>query len=339
MSGHQTATVDDTVYFWFAANDTSGSGGDGATPLFDVREAGAAASAIPLLSGTPTLLTHANYPAGCHEIAVAATTGNGFAADDTFAVFCTLAIDSQNPSGFVGSCTLTPLAKAAALTTVDTVVDGIQTDLSNGTDGLGAIKADTAAILVDTGTTLQAELDAIQAAVITNAAGVDIAADIIALKAETALIVGDTNELQTDWADAGRLDAILDARASQATADAIETDTQDIQGRLPAALSGGNMKSDMLAISTSTDAADKLEASTETMVIGTAQTGTLSTTVMTSDVTEATADHFIGRIIIWTSGALIRQATDITDYSGTNGTFTFTAVTEAPSNGDTFIVV
>ena len=42
------------------------------------------------------------------------------------------------------------LATAAALATVDTVVDGIQTDLSNGTDGLGAIKADTAAILVDT---------------------------------------------------------------------------------------------------------------------------------------------------------------------------------------------
>ena len=116
MSGHQTATIEDTVYFWFAANDTSGSGGDGASPLFDVREAGAAAGAIPLLSGTPTLLSHANYPAGCHEIAVAATTGNGFAADDTFAVFCTLAIDSQNPSGFVGSCTLTPLAKASVAT-------------------------------------------------------------------------------------------------------------------------------------------------------------------------------------------------------------------------------
>ena len=42
---------------------------------------------------------------------------------------------------------------AALVTTVDTVVDGIQTDLSNGTDGLGAIKTDTAAILVDTGTT------------------------------------------------------------------------------------------------------------------------------------------------------------------------------------------
>jgi len=58
---------------------------------------------------------------------------------------------------------------ATLITTVDTVVDGIQTDLSNGTDGLGAIKTDTAAILVD------------------------------------------TNELQGDWTDTGRLDVILDA--------------------------------------------------------------------------------------------------------------------------------
>ncbi len=106
MSGHQHATLEDTVYFYFGANDTSGSGGDGATPLFDVREAGAAASAAPLLSGTPTLLTHANFPAGCYEVAVAATAANGFAANDTFGVFCTLAIDSQNPTGFAGSCTL-----------------------------------------------------------------------------------------------------------------------------------------------------------------------------------------------------------------------------------------
>lgn len=131
MSGHQHATINDTVYFWFAANDTSGSGGDGATPLYDVREAGAAAGAIPLLSGTPTLLTHANYPAGCYEVSVAATTGNGFAADDTFAVFCTLAIDSQNPTGFVGSCTLTPLAKTAALATAQTDLDTL-----TGTDGV-----------------------------------------------------------------------------------------------------------------------------------------------------------------------------------------------------------
>lgn len=34
-------------------------------------------------------------------------------------------------------------------------------------------------------------------------------------------ILADTNELQTDWADGGRLDAILDARASQASVDAL----------------------------------------------------------------------------------------------------------------------
>lgn len=47
------------------------------------------------------------------------------------------------------------------------------------------------------GGTLQTAGD-IPAAVITNAAGVDIAADIIAVKAETVLIVEDTGELQSD---------------------------------------------------------------------------------------------------------------------------------------------
>jgi hypothetical protein len=161
----------------------------------------------------------------------------------------------------------------------------------------------------------------------------------VALKAETALIVADTNELQGDWANDGRLDVILDARASQTTADAIETDTQDIQSRLPAALVSGRMSSDAVAISGSTAASDQLEASATTIVSGTAQTGTLSTTQMTSDLSEATDDHYIGRIIIWTSGVLANQATDITDYAGSSGLLTFTAVTEAPSNNDTFIIV
>lgn len=48
------------------------------------------------------------------------------------------------------------------------------------------------------GDATEAKQDSIIAAVITNAAGVDIAADIIAVKAETADIVADTNELQVD---------------------------------------------------------------------------------------------------------------------------------------------
>lgn len=53
-------------------------------------------------------------------------------------------------------------------------------------------------------------------------AGASHAADIAAVKAETALIVADTNELQTDWANGGRLDLMLDARASQASVDTID---------------------------------------------------------------------------------------------------------------------
>ena len=39
---------------------------------------------------------------------------------------------------------------------------------------------------------------------------------------QLAAIVADTNELQTDWADGGRLDLILDARASQTSVDTID---------------------------------------------------------------------------------------------------------------------
>ena len=74
-------------------------------------------------------------------------------------------------------------------------------------------------------------------------------------------------------------------------------------------------------------------------VFFTAQTGTLSTTSATTDLAEATDDHYIGRTIVWLTGVLAGQATDITDYTGSGGQLTYTACTEAPSNGDTGIIV
>jgi hypothetical protein len=47
-----------------------------------------------------------------------------------------------------------------------------------------------------------------------------------AIKAETASILADTNELQTDWANGGRLDLILDARASQTSVDDLPTNAE-----------------------------------------------------------------------------------------------------------------
>jgi len=66
-----------------------------------------------------------------------------------------------------------------------------------------------------------------------------------------------------------------------------------------------------------------------------------TTEFQADDITEATADHYIGRRIIFTSGVLDEQSKEITDYAavGGIGQFTTEAFTEAPSNNDTFIIV
>lgn len=46
------------------------------------------------------------------------------------------------------------------------------------------------------------------------------------LDTEIAAILADTNELQTDWADGGRRDLILDGRASQTSVDNLPTNAE-----------------------------------------------------------------------------------------------------------------
>lgn len=75
------------------------------------------------------------------------------------------------------------------------------------------------------------------------------------------------------------------------------------------------------------------------IVSGSATVTTLSITQMSTDLTEDTDNHYNGRIIIWITGVLTGQATDITSYDGSSKTFTFTAITEAPTTGDKFIIV
>jgi len=149
-----------------------------------------------------------------------------------------------------------------------------------------------------------------------DAAGVRAAVGLAAANLDTQLgtidanvdlALADTNELQTDWADAGRLDTILDNRASQATADAIETDTQNIQTRLPAALVGGAMDSDVsnmqagtitaAAIATDAVDADALAADAVTEI----QSGLATVANQTAiegkiDVVDANVDTLLTRI-------------------------------------------
>ena len=136
------------------------------------------------------------------------------------------------------------------------------------------------------------------------------------------------------------LDTAQDSQHSttQATAANIETDTQDIQSRLPASLIGGRMDVDVEAINNDTLAADNLGSSALGIITGQCE-GTPTTTVIQTDLAEATDDHFIGRVIVLTSGAGAQQATDITDYVGATGTLTVTLLTTAPVATDTFVIV
>lgn len=142
----------------------------------------------------------------------------------------------------------------------------------------------------------------------------------------------------------------VDANSTQLAAIKTKTDNlptdpaddSDIDTQL--ATIAGYLDTEVAAIKTVTDAltsaaAAKLALSAGTMVTGNAITGTLSTTAFTTDLTEATDDHYNGRIVIFTSGVLSGQATDITDYDGATKTITVTDMTEAPSNGDDFIIV
>lgn len=103
MADYRKVGLGDTVYLAFASNSTSGSGNDGATAVAYVREQGTAAAAAPITTAAGTLLSHATFPAGCYEVSIVTTTGNGFAAGNHYAVYCTLAVSGENPVGYIGT--------------------------------------------------------------------------------------------------------------------------------------------------------------------------------------------------------------------------------------------
>lgn len=82
-----------------------------------------------------------------------------------------------------------------------------------------------------------------------------------------------------------------------------------------------------------------LELFDDQIIQGAAITGTLSTTQMTTNLTEATDGHYTGRRIVWTSGALRGEARQITNYVGSTKRIDYNTTTDAPSNGDKFVIV
>ena len=141
----------------------------------------------------------------------------------------------------------------------------------------------------------------------TDAAGATVGVDVVAVKAETA---------------------------------SIQTDTNDLQTRVPAALTGaGNMKSDALAINGNTTSAAVLAILNGAAVVyqGTVTGAATVTTLIDSGLTQADTDWWKGRIIIFTS-VITLQATDITGFDPATDKLTFTATTVAPT-GATYVII
>lgn len=185
------------------------------------------------------------------------------------------------------------------LDTVDTVVDGIQTDLNNATDGLGALKA-----LIDI---IDTVVDAVKAVT-----------DVLPNSGALSDIDTGINNLETRVPDIISL-----VNINTEVDNALDT-------ALPASPTSGSIN-------------DILDRQEELIVAGSATTGTLSTTEMTTDLIITVADQFNGRILTFRkdtiTAALQGQQTDITATTVLNGKLGFTALTTAPVNGDKFDII
>ena len=229
------------------------------------------------------------------------------------------------------------LGTAAATPTVAGVPEVDVTHYAGSTTDVSIIPASVAAILVDTGTTLDGRIPAALVGGRMDSSTGAMAANVMTAAAAAADL---TTELQNGLATAAALDTVDNF---------LDTEIADIQARLPAALVGGRMDSNMGAISASSAAADALEESTEAIGYGTVDgTGATTTAFLTSALTPDSSvnDQFNGRVLIFkndtTTAALRGQATTISDWAHTSaeiGTFTVVALTTAPSTGDTFVIV
>jgi hypothetical protein len=229
---------------------------------------------------------------------------------------------------------LTALATQASVTTIDDLLD----------TEVAAIKTVVDSILVDT-----AEIGTAGAGLTALATQTSVNTIDDFLDTEIAAIKAKTDNLPSDPADASdiaasfsavntkldTIDDLIDTEigAIKAETASIQSDTNDIQSRLPAALTGaGNMKVDVLAISGSAPAADNLEGHALRTLGVTFLAGGSTTTAVLDQVDGAAAsstdDVYNGRILVFSAPAGLKdQACSISDYVGATKTATITALT------------
>jgi hypothetical protein len=109
-------------------------------------------------------------------------------------------------------------------------------------------------------------------------------------------------------------------------------------------LSSGIASVNATQINGSATAAARLALSAAHIVAFTVDTGggfSPTSTQYETNLTEATADHYKDRVVLWTTGAMADQIQLVTANSLVSGRvrFTVSAGTEAPANGDTAVLL
>lgn len=187
------------------------------TDLLDVSTTQFNGTAVTASAGRPEVnTTHAAGTAWGSGAITAASIAASAIADTkiatgaiTAAKFAAGAIDAAALAADAG----TEIGTAVWATTTRVLTAGTNIALAKGTGVTGFNDLSAAQV--------NAEVDtAISDAALATAANLATVAGY--LDTEIAAILADTNELQTDWANGGRLDLILDARASQTSVDTID---------------------------------------------------------------------------------------------------------------------
>ena len=171
--------------------------------------------------------------------------------------------------------------------------------------------------------------------------------NVAALATNVDAILTDTADMQPKLGTPAGASVSADVAAVKVDTAAILVDTgTTLDGRIPAALVGGRMDSNLGAISGSTNGVAALQRSADAIVRCTVGAASTTTNIVTSACAPsgAVADQFKGRIVIFdantTTTALRGQATDITASSNAaTPELTVTALTTAPVSGDTFVIV
>ena len=205
-------------------------------------------------------------------------------------------IDGVAPPA-VGSVVHELLTKTAGSFTYDQTTDSLEAIRDTAPLGTAMRGTDNAALASVCTEARLAELDA-----------ANLPTDVVGVKTDTAAILVDTGTT--------------------------------LDGRIPAALSGaGNMKADALAVDGSTTAATNLKQSATVIYVGSVTGAATTTTLIDSALTQAATDFWKGRIIIFLTGTLKFQATDITAFDAALDKLTFTALTEAPAAADQYVIL